>query len=227
MIAPTTKNLELLLPYDTADAALSALGARGRPPTIRPKLRLDSDGRIEVVLPDDAGFEGLPELDGRPRRSDPGCRSRCRRKAGPRRLTRHELEAGSAIGAGPRAASTASSRRAEQPAMSTGGTVSVTMVRAMARKASAAGPVPVEGHRHAGVAARGHRGLDRHLAQQLDADLVGQGLPAALAEQGVAGAVLAGEGAHVLDDAGHPQERAPGHVGGADGHLLGARPQGW
>jgi len=67
MIAPTTKNLELLLPYDTADAALAALGARGRPPTIRPKLRRDTAGRIEVVLPDDAGFEGLPELDGRPR----------------------------------------------------------------------------------------------------------------------------------------------------------------
>ena len=67
MIAPTTKNLELLLPYGTADEALSALGARGRPPTIRPKLRRDGEGRIEVVLPDDARFEALPELDGRPR----------------------------------------------------------------------------------------------------------------------------------------------------------------
>jgi hypothetical protein len=67
MIAPTTKNLELLLPYATADEALSALGARGRPPTIRPKLRRDGEGRIEVVLPSDDGFEALPELDGRPR----------------------------------------------------------------------------------------------------------------------------------------------------------------
>jgi 8-oxo-dGTP pyrophosphatase MutT (NUDIX family) len=67
MIAPTTKNVELLLPYATADDALSALGARGRPPTIRPKLRRDDDGGIEVVLPDDARFESLPEIDGRPR----------------------------------------------------------------------------------------------------------------------------------------------------------------
>ncbi len=67
MIAPTTKNLELLLPYDTADEALAGLGSQGRPPAIRPKLRRDDEGRIEVVLPDDAGFEALPELDGRPR----------------------------------------------------------------------------------------------------------------------------------------------------------------
>jgi 8-oxo-dGTP pyrophosphatase MutT (NUDIX family) len=67
MIEPTTKNLELLVPYATADEALTALGSRGRPPTIRPKLRRNSEGRVEVVLPGAPGFDALPELDGRPR----------------------------------------------------------------------------------------------------------------------------------------------------------------
>jgi 8-oxo-dGTP pyrophosphatase MutT (NUDIX family) len=67
MIAPTTKNLELLRPHATADEALAAAGALGRPPTIRPKLRVDDRGRVEVVMPGDPDFAALPELDGRAR----------------------------------------------------------------------------------------------------------------------------------------------------------------
>jgi 8-oxo-dGTP pyrophosphatase MutT (NUDIX family) len=64
MIAPTMKNLELLLPHATADEALRATAAIGRPPTIQPKLRFDEDGRVEVILPSHPDFETLPELDG-------------------------------------------------------------------------------------------------------------------------------------------------------------------
>ena len=39
----------------------------GRPPAIRPKLRVDDDGRVEVVMPADPEFADLPELD-QPRR---------------------------------------------------------------------------------------------------------------------------------------------------------------
>ena len=67
MIAPTMKNLELLVPHATADDALAATASLGRPPAIQPKLRLDDDGRVEVVLPSDPDFADLPELDQRPR----------------------------------------------------------------------------------------------------------------------------------------------------------------
>jgi 8-oxo-dGTP pyrophosphatase MutT (NUDIX family) len=64
MIAPTMKNLELLVPHATADDALAATASLGRPPAIQPKLRLDDDGRVEVVMPSDPGFADLSELDG-------------------------------------------------------------------------------------------------------------------------------------------------------------------
>jgi hypothetical protein len=67
MIAPTMKNLELLVPHATADDALAATGSLGRPPVIQPKLRLDADGRVEVVLPSDPDFADLPELSQRRR----------------------------------------------------------------------------------------------------------------------------------------------------------------
>ena len=67
MIAPTMKNLELLVPHATADEALAATASLGRPPAIQPKLRLDDDGRVEVVMPSDPDFADLPELD-QPRR---------------------------------------------------------------------------------------------------------------------------------------------------------------
>ena len=61
------------------------------------------------------------------------------------------------------------------------------------------------------------------LAEQGHAEVVGELLAAARAEQLVAGPVVAGEPAHVLDDAPHRQLQLPGGVGGALGHPLGGR----
>jgi 8-oxo-dGTP pyrophosphatase MutT (NUDIX family) len=63
MIAPTMKNLELLVPHASADDALRAAAVVGRPPTIQPKLRVDGDGRVEVVMPSDPDYAAVPELD--------------------------------------------------------------------------------------------------------------------------------------------------------------------
>jgi 8-oxo-dGTP pyrophosphatase MutT (NUDIX family) len=65
MITPTTTNLQFLLPHATADAALAAAARVGRPPVIRPKLRVDEAGKVHVVMPDEPGFDELPELDQR------------------------------------------------------------------------------------------------------------------------------------------------------------------
>ena len=106
--------------------------------------------------------------------------------------------------------------------MSTGGTVSVTSRSAMARNASAAGPPPPSTTGVAGVAAGGDRRLERHLAEQLDADLVGQRLAAARRRT----ARSVSPWSHVkalmfsITPATRRNDRA-GHVGGADGHLLG------
>ena len=116
--------------------------------------------------------------------------------------------------------------RAEQPAMSgpsTGAAAGTTASSrsAIARTADAAGPVVVEGDRAPGVAAGRHRRLERHLAEQRHADLVGERLPTAGAEQRHRRAVLAREVGHVLDHADDPHEAAPGHVGRPLGDLLG------
>jgi hypothetical protein len=79
----------------------------------------------------------------------------------------------------------------------------------------------VECHRSPGVATGRYRGMERDLANKWDAHLGGQAGTTAGAEQGVRGAVLAGEVAHVLDDAGHPQVALAGHIRGAGRHLLG------
>jgi 8-oxo-dGTP pyrophosphatase MutT (NUDIX family) len=68
MIMPTLENLKFLVPQATADDALAAAAHVGHPPRVQPKLRLDEDGRIAaIILPWDAGFDELPEADGRPR----------------------------------------------------------------------------------------------------------------------------------------------------------------
>ena len=66
-------------------------------------------------------------------------------------------------------------------------------------------------------------GLEGDLAEQGHAEVGGQGLAAARAEQGVRLAVVAGERAHVLDDAEHLEVGAAGHVGHPHGHLLGGQ----
>ena len=70
----------------------------------------------------------------------------------------------SAVSSASSAATAASSMRAVQPAISTGGTASSTMRPAMARNASAAGPV-AERDGLAGVAAGRHRRLERDLTR--------------------------------------------------------------
>ena len=112
------------------------------------------------------------------------------------------------------AAAASVSMRAEQPAMFTGGATSSMILRAIARNSSAAAPDAIDRDRPARVAAGRDSGLERHPTEQFDADLVGQRLAAARAEQCVLIAVLARERRHVLDHAAHPQEAAPGHVGG-------------
>lgn len=61
MFPPTIANLSFLAEHDSADAALTAAAALPRPDPVQPKLRLDADGRVEVVLPDDPAFADLPE----------------------------------------------------------------------------------------------------------------------------------------------------------------------
>ena len=78
-----------------------------------------------------------------------------------------------------------------------------------------------QGHRNPGVAGGGQIGVQRDGTDQRHPKAPGQPLAAARAEEGVGGAVLAGEVAHVLDHAGHPQVAAPGHVRRSGGDLLG------
>ena len=106
--------------------------------------------------------------------------------------------------------------------MATGGTVSVTIVWAMARKASAAGPVPSSATGSPASPPAATLGSIGTWPSSSAPTSSARAWPPPDPEQRVLGAVLAGEGAHVLDHARHPQERAPGHVGGPDGHLLGA-----
>jgi 8-oxo-dGTP pyrophosphatase MutT (NUDIX family) len=60
MFPPTVRNLEFLLPHDSADAALEAASQVGPPPAILPKLRVDAEGKVTgIALPDDADYEAL------------------------------------------------------------------------------------------------------------------------------------------------------------------------
>lgn len=62
MIPPTIRNLEFLVPHNTADEALAAATKVGIPPAIIPRLRVDSDGKVTaVVMPDEPGYDELPD----------------------------------------------------------------------------------------------------------------------------------------------------------------------
>ena len=111
--------------------------------------------------------------------------------------------------------------RAVQPAISTGGSSSSTMRRAIGGTPVAAGPSGAASTTGcAVVAALRHRGLDRDCADERRAGERGEALAAAAAEDRVARAVGRDELAHVLDDAEHLEVRAPGHVGDARRDLL-------
>ena len=81
--------------------------------------------------------------------------------------------------------------------------------------------------RHALVAALAEGRHERDLGQQRHAELVGELRAATGAEQLVAGAVVAGEPAHVLDDPAHRQLELAGGVGRALGHPLRPPAAGW
>ena len=109
-----------------------------------------------------------------------------------------------------------------QPAICTGGTVSLTMRVGDGAEARRRPAVAVEHHRLALVAAGGHGGFDGHLPEQGHADLVGQRLTAARRRTARTSSPWSHVNvAHVLDDAGDAQEAPPGHVGGPDRDLLG------
>ncbi|MEY4158106.1 MAG: hypothetical protein RL743_601 [Actinomycetota bacterium] len=62
MIPPTIRNLEFLVPHDTADEALAAAMKVGIPPAIIPRLRVNDEGKVTaVVMPDEPGYDDLPD----------------------------------------------------------------------------------------------------------------------------------------------------------------------
>ena len=119
------------------------------------------------------------------------------------------------------AASTRSSRRAEQPCTSTIGATSSATTRAISSKtapSSLSSPAMATGTPASPPAARsGCSGME---PDQRHAEALGQALAAAGPEERVRRAVLAGEVAHVLDHPGHPQVAPARHVGRPGRHLL-------
>ncbi len=64
LLPPTAANLRLLTAFATATEALDAVHAAGRPTLIRPKARMDRDGRfLDLFLPDDPRYAAAPELE--------------------------------------------------------------------------------------------------------------------------------------------------------------------
>jgi 8-oxo-dGTP pyrophosphatase MutT (NUDIX family) len=59
MIAPTLANLAFLAPHPTAPAALAAAASLPPPPAIQPKLVIDAEGEVRIVLPTDPEFADL------------------------------------------------------------------------------------------------------------------------------------------------------------------------
>jgi 8-oxo-dGTP pyrophosphatase MutT (NUDIX family) len=55
MITPTIANLRFLAPYERADDALAAAAQLPPPPTMEPRLTVDAEGQVQVVLPGDPG----------------------------------------------------------------------------------------------------------------------------------------------------------------------------
>lgn len=63
MLPPTMVNLEFLADHKSVDDALTAVAQVGTPQRILPKVRWDSDGRLEALLmPGDPGYDDIPEL---------------------------------------------------------------------------------------------------------------------------------------------------------------------
>jgi 8-oxo-dGTP pyrophosphatase MutT (NUDIX family) len=60
MITPTLANLEFLRNHADAHDALAAAAALPPPPPIQPRLAVDDEGKVRVVLPGEPGFEAEP-----------------------------------------------------------------------------------------------------------------------------------------------------------------------
>ena len=59
MLPPTVANVRFLAGHDTADSALAAAAKLPPPVAIQPKLTVDADGKVRVVLPTDPDFDEL------------------------------------------------------------------------------------------------------------------------------------------------------------------------
>ena len=118
----------------------------------------------------------------------------------------------------------ASSIRAVQSRISTTGATSSTASTRAANTAPAAPPSSAAGSPRSPPAdTAGSSGMRARSGAPIS---LGQALAAARPEQVVVLAVVAGEAAHVLDDAGYPEVPLAGHVGGPHGHLLGGQRRG-
>ena len=60
LMPPTRANIEFLLPHKTTDEVMAAAAKVGKPQTILPKMKTDSDGRvIGIAMPGDADYDAL------------------------------------------------------------------------------------------------------------------------------------------------------------------------
>jgi len=60
LMPPTKVNIEFLLPHATTDAVMAAAAVVGKPMTILPKLKVNSDGRVMgIAMPGDSDYDAL------------------------------------------------------------------------------------------------------------------------------------------------------------------------
>jgi 8-oxo-dGTP pyrophosphatase MutT (NUDIX family) len=60
LMPPTKANIEWLLPFHSTEEAMAAAKILGKPQTILPKLKVDSDGRVlGIAMPGDPGYDAL------------------------------------------------------------------------------------------------------------------------------------------------------------------------
>lgn len=60
LMPPTKANIEFLLPHSTTDEVMAAAAKIGRPQTILPKIKINSDGRvIGIAMPGDSDYDVL------------------------------------------------------------------------------------------------------------------------------------------------------------------------
>ena len=60
LMPPTKANIEWLLPFTSTNEAMAAAKELGKPQTILPKLKVDSDGRVlGIAMPGDPGYDAL------------------------------------------------------------------------------------------------------------------------------------------------------------------------